>query len=189
MTKKRLTALLVTALGLVAGPSAPSAGQRWAAEYYYHTGLVCQPPHGHAGNVDYRENGVGNASTSAVAEVFCPAFEGSDGFLQLDWIEVAVVDASNTGAVSCYMYGSDADSNTLWSPTRSTTTADPPSPGWWTGATKLLFDPGQILQGDWTLQRMNWSVRCYLPPQTANGTRSWVKQLLVGADDDWRDAE
>jgi hypothetical protein len=181
--------LLAAPLALVATAEPAQAGQRLATEYYYHTGLVCQPPAGHALYLDYRETGVGNASTSAQAEVFCPAFEGSDGILQLDWIEVAVIDASTTGAVSCYMYGSDADSNTLWSPTQSTTTADPPSPYWWTGATKLLFDPGLILNGDWTKQRMNWSVRCYLPPQTGGGARSWVKQLLVGADDDWRNAE
>jgi hypothetical protein len=179
----------LASLGLAAASQPAHAAYRYADEYFYMTGAVCQPAAGHAGHLDYRETGVGNVSTSAVADVFCPTYDGSDGAYQVDWLEVAVIDASNTGAVSCYMFGSDVGVNTLWSPTKSTTTADPPSPGWWTGSAKLFFDPGLILNGDWTLQRMNWSLRCYLPPQSGTGARSWVKQILLGAGNDWRDPE
>jgi hypothetical protein len=189
MNKQLLTLSFVTALGLAVDRPVADAAPREASEYFYMTGLVCQPPHGHAGYLDYRETGVGNASTSAIAEVFCPTFDGSDGVMQVDWLEVTVIDATNTGAVSCYMYGADAFSNTLWAPTQSTTTANPPSPYWWTGQQKFLFDAGAIVDGNWQLQKANWSLRCYLPPQTGGGARSWVKQILLGASHDWQTAE
>jgi hypothetical protein len=186
-----LASTLIAGLSLVA-TTTPSHASRTAAEYFYMTGVVCQPPAGHAGFLDYRETGVGNTSTTSTAEVFCPTYDGSDGVLEVDWLEVGVIDASNQGAVSCYMYGSDFDDATIWSPTKSTTTSDSPSPGWWTGSTKLFFDAGAMVNGNWAQnQRMNWSIRCYLPAQTGTGMtgRSWVKQILLGADSDWDTAE
>jgi hypothetical protein len=61
--------------------------------------------------------------------------------------------------------------------------ADSPSPGWFTGSATMFFDVGAMMNGNWGLWRANWSLRCYLPPKSATGARSWVKQILLGASD------
>jgi hypothetical protein len=159
-----------------------------AAHADQHHGTVCQPTYDSSLRVGYEEQGVGNYSTTATAEVFCPldpteSSPGSEGDGAPHKIRVFTVDNNMNDPFYCYAFGVWADgSGGAWASNKHACTFDP-----------VLGCNGDTLHESLTGYRaFGWDltlhsdfqnvefdafgVRCYIPKRASTSTPpSFVK--------------
>lgn len=150
--------------------------------------LSCQPMDGAAQNdLDYREVGLGNKSTSSARTVFCPFDRRELTSFNISNVDVTYLDVNGVAPcnVSCYLWWTSTSGYAGWgretrySCIQSVGCASDSEPGFWLYSTQMLRFTSPFTSNMGAANVAAVGIACSIPPKTSGGAISRLIGIQV----------